>query len=411
MNEAMVQSRRHVASWWRAPVVRLTLCAGVLLAVTDAMSSVRGRGPIAAVVFSNEAAFTYGLGLALLLGAMIARTERHMADVWHSAGHPTSGTFGQTLRTAAVFALVIRIALIVGLLAGGALHAATQPGTAFPATLDAVSQLRLAAGYVLASAVGVLIGWTVSTTTAALAWAVAATLPYTVIFGAMTNRAPALLDLLPYGPFGAVRAVLSGNGGLYGDDPTQVRLESPPVAFVVLSCWVLALSAPAVLRGRAILFRPFGLVAAVALSLVSAVVIGAVAPSALAGSVPWQWQPSWRHAHDTGWDSRQVAERWTAAVRNSSSALPELYFDTAAQRGVDPEVLHAVQAASAVAVVPQNQMQFPTATIITLTYTPPVRSGNVEVLHAQLQLRHVVVHGRWLITAVSGPYIDATVIS
>jgi hypothetical protein len=365
------------------------------------------------VKFTTEANLTYGPAIAMILGALMARADVRLADVFHAAGHRPSARFSYSLQNAAVFAVATRAVTLLGLIVGGIIQSSSSPGDLPTSSAGqfALGQSRILAMYVLAASLGALVGWGARSTAAALGFACVATLPYTAFFGALANRAHHVLDILPYGPFGALRATLSGNGGVFGNDSTQARFVDVQVAFVVLICWMFALAVPSVLRGRSAPVRVLGPAIPVVVSAVVAAVIGAAAPTALAKSIPWQWQPSWRHAHDSGWDSRQVTLRWISALRgNPGPRLDDLYASPAAGMTVDPEIVAAVKAATSTAVQPQSKMRAPESIVVSLAFAPPLSSGNVEVSGAELQLGFELTNGRWLITHVEGPHVAARVV-
>ncbi len=405
--------RSHLRSHARAPLVRLLLGSSFLLAVVEAVSSMRLSGPAAAVKFTTEANLTYGPAIAMILGALMARADVRLGDVFHAAGHRPSARFSYSLQNAAIFALATRAATVGGLVVGGIVQSSSTAGDLpkLSARTLAVGQVRIAAMYVLAAALGALAGWAARSTAASLGFVCAVTLPYTEFFGALANRARHVLDILPYAPFGALRATFSGNGGVFGDNSSHARYVDVHVAVVVLICWLLALAVPSMLRGRSAPLRALGPAVPVVASAVVAAVIGAAAPRALAASIPWQWQPSWRHAHDAGWDSRQVTLRWISALRgDAGSRLGDLYASPAPGTTVDPEIVAAVTAATSTAVRPQSRMRSPEVVVVSFAFAPPLSSGNVEVSGAELQLWFALTNGRWLITRVEGPHAAARVV-
>lgn len=413
MSTPAVPVARQLRSYARAPVVRLVVAASFLLAVAEGASLTRGSGAIAALKLSTEANLTYGPALAMVLGALIARADVRVGDVFHVSGHPPARRFSYSLQLAAAYAVPVRVVTVAGLLFGGAIHPASAATALAGGVLTGafvLGQARLLAAYVVAAAMGTLIGWAGRSAATALGWVGLATVPYTPFFGSLANRAPHLLDVLPYGPFGALRAALSGNGGVFGDDPSHARPEHPGIALVVLAGWLVVIALPSILRGRAAPLRVAGRALPVAGSLTVAAVMGAAAPSALADGIPWRWQPSWRHAEAAGWDSRQVTLRWIGDVRAGRSDAT-LFADPAYATTVDPEVLAAVKAAGTVSVPAESELRTPDVTVVSLVFTPPLASGNVEVTRAELQLGFTLTDGRWLIAGIAGPQVAARVTS
>jgi hypothetical protein len=411
------RTRAEVLAVVRRPAAGVLLVLGTVLCAVDAAHPA-GREPLGiagSIVLPADGNLTYGLATALFTALVVTAGHDQLADLWHATGMRLAERLARCLAIAALIGICVRALCVVALAVGGAIDGARrgwQWGSTVPLNDVARGQGRVLVCYVLAAALGALIALAVRRTTTAVVVGLLMTVPYLPLVGSLTNRARPLLGVLPYGPFGALRGALTGNGAIFGDDPSHARVIAVATAVEVFICWTVVLSVAVMNRSAAAWQRRDGLLAAAPLvaALSLAGIAGGVLPQSLANTVPWQWRPAWRHAHAAGWDSRQVASRWAGLERSDrSAATAELFVHAATTAGVGDDTHEALHALTTFKVEPVSAMLYPTAVRLEVTYAPPLRSGNVAVDAAQFQLHFRYIQGRWLIEHVDGPFIHATV--
>lgn len=411
------RSRAELGVALRRPAIWGLLGATVVICAIDSArpSTHEPYGVLGSLLLSTDGNLTYGLAAALFVGIGVGSSSARFTDIWHTRGVGSASRTAIAVVTSMIGALACRVAAVAGVMAGGAIDGARRGlrwGSLVHTTTDAIArgQLRVLACYLVAAALGCLLALAIRHVVAATLVALCLTLPYAPFVGALANRAPSLLGALPWAPFGALRAVLSGNGAIFGDDPSQLRAMAAGTAAAVLLGWMAVLFVAA-LRGPGGVgpdrerLRVGGIVVA---ALASAGVVGGVLPQAIGSSVPWQWRPSWRDATAHNWNSRQVALRWATTVRDHPQApVGQFFVSQRVAEGVSPDVVAALRAASAISLEPMSRMRGPGLDSMEFAITPNIRSGNVVVDGAGLQLSFRLMHGRWLIDSVNGPFIHA----
>jgi hypothetical protein len=372
-------------------------------------------GVLGSLLLSTDSNLTYGLAAALFVGIGVGSSYSLLGEIWHTHGVGTGSRTTAAIATAMLGAIGCRIAVVAGMMVGGAIDGIRRQfrwGSLVPESTSAIlrGQLRVTACYLVAAALGCLLALAIRHAVATTVIGVCLTLPYIPLIGALANRAPRILGALPWAPFGALRGLVSGNGAIFGDDPSLFRAIAAATAASVLAGWltvlvVAAFRTPGAFgRERERIQAALLLAAAVA----CAAVVGGVLPRAIGGSIPWQWRPSWRDASAQGWDSRQVAVRWAETVHDQpGSPVNEFFASRRAQAAVSPDVLEAVRAGSAFTPEPMSRMRGPGQDSLEFAIVPSLRSGNVIVDGAGLQLGFRLVSGHWLIDSVSGPFIHA----
>ena len=374
------------------------------------------RGALGTWLLDVEGSLTYGLATALLAGGLGASTVLRVRAALHARGVSAGEAVSAAVLAAAAIGLLVRLFVSAVQLASGLVDGVARSGELIfgsPQPLDAgttaVAELRTFAVYALAGVVGATAAAALRSSLLVAVGLGIVVVPYLPVFAGVVNRASAALDGLAVLPFGALRATVSGNAGLFGTSTEGVRLVRPEVGAAVVSAWIAValvvalVRATGAVRGRRI--RAHFAVAATC-GLVAAVAAGAFLPPALADGVPWRWRPEWRKAVGAGWASHQVAARWVAAVR-SGRAVPQLFAEGRVPADLTASRLTGVRRAAQVAIQPQRQLRDPLHVAVSLAFDPPVVTGNVAVRAALLELTFVRRHGRYLIRSVNGPAITA----
>jgi hypothetical protein len=230
----------------------------------------------------------------------------------------------------------------------------------------------------------------------AVVLASAIVVPYLPVVGALTNRAPRILDSYPYGPFGALRGALTTNGGILGDDPAHFRTITALAAGVVLFAWLaLGFLVSAIPTGAVTLRPSLPLIGRCVAGVATAALIGAIVPKAVGGS--------------QGWDSRQVAAKWIAAERSGVGSA-RYVAPPYRQDDVPPSALSAIEGSTATRIEPISRMRGPYRVRALLLVNPPRQSGaNLLVDAAEIQLTMAFVDGRWLVRSVGEAAIHIVV--
>ena len=412
----MAPAWRLFAAWLRSsrhdPLLRNVFVFGAVVIVASvnwAPSTSTPRGVLGSIVLGADTSYTWGLALAVLAGVAIGTTAARMWDQGHVAGIDPVDHLSMVAGLAMIMGLLARVVTMFAAGSGGLVEVLRRGGNVmWPSEVELSmtsllsGQARIALASVLAATGGAILGMVVRRRSAGIGVSLVLCGLYLPIVGAVTNRAPALLDLLVWLPFGALRAVLTGNGAIFGDDTTHLRPVSSATAAMALIAWGIVGSTVLWRRVRRAKHGDWRSWAAFAPPLVLAGLIGWGLPRLVGDQIPWQWSPEWRHAEATGWSSPQVAERWVEALRtHDSSGLAEL--GPAAH--ADPALIEVFASATGVDVESANEMFAPDRVVVRLTFDPPVFTGNVVVDEAGFQLWLAEDSGRWLIQEVMGPVV------
>jgi hypothetical protein len=383
-----------------------------VLVVADGISRGNANSPLGllgVLTLAADANLTYGAGLALVAAATASTRVLRLDDVLHARGVLPSDRLLLACFSGCFAAITLRlVALVAGALAGivqsvwRAGHLIVAPPGAGSVSSIISGQGRVAVFYLLAGLLGALIALALRSLVASVITSIALVALYFPAMGAVAQRAPKLIDVLPWLPFGALRALLSSNAAIFGARPTDIRFISIGRAAGTSVVWFLALGSVAVTRtlgmspSKGFRFRrPTVVVAATLL----AVVIGWALPTVAAGHVPWQWSAQWRDAEAHGRSTIQIAKRWPHSLEAAS-----LYATPAVAGGIDRAGLINVPPFD-VKVPSANELNGPLTVPLVLRYRAPLRTGNVAVASTEYQLRFEVHDGRYLITRVEGPLI------
>ena len=398
--------------------------------------------------FAGARLLDVGLVLLALTGALTGAglRERRIDEHLHSVGLDPSTVVRATVVSGGLAALGIASAFAAGTGLGGLARSITRGGSwwvdpAHAPTLGhaLLTVARLGTAAALVGALGALIGWVARREDLAAAVVVVLGLPYLEQVSALLGRLPAMIGLLAFSPWGAVRAVALADRGLAApgyDRPTSVL----PFALVTIG-WVVALvvvalpprlrsarsrrPVPARLpphrvgsgrrrgrghgrgRGRA------PTVGLVAVASVVTVLAGATLPARLADSLPWRWQRSWRTAVHEGWSSGQTVDRFVAQVRSVSAvdeptvaatSSPDPASLVSRAGSVTPEVTDALRRASRVERQPESSMRGPDQVTVRLRFDQPIVSGSAAFTQYLVRFSLVVDgDGHWHIDRTEGP--------
>jgi len=359
----------------------------------------------------TEGNLTYGLAGAVLLGTATAAGIVQLDQWLHSAGIDPSTRITLALLGGVFSGLLIRAAIIVTEITGGVINqvfGTAGPALALPSVRELIQgQSRLLVVSVLCALLGAAISVMVRRPLAALGVSTALVLIYVPFVGGAANRVPGVLNVLPYLPFGSLRAALSGNGGIFGLDPGQERLLGAVPGALLYSLdlllaigigYLITAKLPTAVPARALLPAT-----ALLLGTGTAAAAGAILPPALGGEVPWQWQPQWRSAQNAGWSSDAVAVRWADQVTTggANSNLFASPADAQAASRIDLVPLRTTGASARAQFTDQKNAGQRIRLLVTLS--PPVLTGNVSVSQIEYQLTFHVVHGQYLIDAITEP--------
>jgi hypothetical protein len=393
------------------------LVVGAMLCAFDAArpTNAAPTGVLGAIVLTSDSNYTYGLALCLGIGLLVGMSYQVLSDVWHTAGVSRPHLVCKVLVASALSALLSRL-VVVGAIASGGLVDGVRRGLQWNASTPGLTdgfvktQARDLGAYVLVAVMGGLVAVAARRRIPAVVLASAIVVPYLPVVGALTNRAPRILDSYPYGPFGALRGALTTNGGILGDDPAHFRTITALAAGVVLFAWLaLGFLVSAIPTGAVTLRPSLPLIGRCVAGVATAALIGAIVPKAVGGSVPWQWQPNWRHATSQGWDSRQVAAKWIAAERSGVGSA-RYVAPPYRQDDVPPSALSAIEGSTATRIEPISRMRGPYRVRALLLVNPPRQSGaNLLVDAAEIQLTMAFVDGRWLVRSVGEAAIHIVV--
>lgn len=412
---ARVQWAEFVALMWR-PATLAVLGGTFVLGFVDSVQ-VLGRPPLGlagTLALNTDGTLTYGLAGSALLTALVVSGYNSLADVWHTRGDGLFERLGTALGFVVPLAILTRLVAIAGVEAGGVvdgLRRGWRWGSLVPLPAsDLLSgQCRQIVAYLIAGVFGAIVALAARNQIAAVAVVLAATVPYIPFVGALANRIGPALDAFPWAPFGALRGALTGNGGIFGNDPEHIRMVSATPATLALVGWLVVGVAWFFLSGsvrgdKMILMYAVPMPAALAVVVAASLTL----PPAMADNVPWRWTPQWRHARDQGQDSRQVAQRW-ADLTAAKDARASRLFVTGEPSAVDPDIAEVLGAASSVEAEPESDMVSPEYVRLNMTFDPVRRSGNVVIDAAQLQVRLRAVGSGWRISRVEGPFVHVEV--
>jgi hypothetical protein len=341
------------------------------------------RGAVGTWLFDVDGSLTYGLGAALVAGGVGVAGVRQLAPQFHTAGIERFTLLAAWVAAVSVLGVLVRVIVSFVQLVAGAADSLLRSGhlilgsrVPLDADVRALGEVRTAALYAVAATLGAAVAAAVGNRLAATVILGLCVLPYLPAAQSVVDRGPWLLDALAVLPFGALRGALSGNGGLFGQSQTGVRIIDATLAAAVVAAYLLAALAAFALPRTG---RGIGRPAVVAAAGIAAVLAGAVLPPVLSDTVPWRWRPQWRDAKAAGWASTQVAARW-------SQNLP---------------LGHAATAS----VQPESALQDPFHVAVSFRLRRPLVSGNVEVRSGGYQLEFAYVRGRYVIRRVFGPFV------
>ena len=392
-----------------ALVVLAGSCALALLSALRLGIDGAPQGVWSSLLENAEGNLTYGLAGAVLLGTVTASGIVQLDQWLHSVGIDPPIRITLALLGGVFSGLLIRVAIVVTEMTGGVIKdvgAAARPGLPMPAASGlAQGQVRILVVSGLCGLLGAGISVMVRRSLAGLGVSAALVVIYVPFVGAAANRVPGVLNVLPYLPFGSLRAALTGNGGIFGDDPIQARfLGAFPGALLYSLDLLLAIGIGYLLTIRvsfAVSARMLVPATALVLGAGTAAAAGAILPAALSGEVPWQWQPQWRSAHSAGWSSDAVAVRWahqvaTGGVGKDLFASP---VDALAASRMDLAPLRTPGSTARTQFLDGGGL----GVRLLVTLSPAVVSGNVSVREIDYQLTFRVVHGRYLIDGITPP--------
>jgi hypothetical protein len=416
VNRRLLLTSMRIA--WREPLLWACLVLMSLLVVADGLSRGDANAPLGifgVMIRSSDANLTYGVGLALVAAAVCAVRVSRLDEMLHARGVALSDRFLLAGASGAFAAITVRLVAVLAGMVAGVIQAAWQAGrvVVVPAGSGSFSsilsgQARTIVLYLLAGLLGTLIAGAVRSLVAAALVSVALVVVYCPAAGAVAERAPKLIGALPWLPFGAIRALFSGNGAIFGFRSSDVRFVSTTTAGLVALGWAAALGVVYVWRAAG--FGAFtdvrrGRALTTAGAVVASFGIGWGFPALVAGHVPWQWSAQWRSADSHGRSSVQIARRWPREVGDRS-----LYSDASAMADVDRAPLEQVPPFD-VHVPSANELDGPLTVPVIVRYRDAIVTGNVAVTAAQYQLVFVVVDGHYRITRVEGPLVQAKVVS
>ncbi|WP_019874439.1 hypothetical protein [Sporichthya polymorpha] len=400
------------------PLVRILIFATFAGCVLDAASA-GGTAPPGvggSVVSTVSANLTYGLLGAMFAGLVAAAGHEVVADAWHSSGVGIRQRVASCIWLAASLGIAARALTVFAVAIGGlfdGLRRKLHWGSTVPIDHGQLlqAQARLLGCYILAAVLGALLALAIRSFTASILTVAAMSALYLPVTGALAERASSLLEVLPWLPFGSLRGTLTGNGGIFGArgvEPSRISTESALLLFVV---WLLALAALAIRSGvSGDGVRILAGASPIAAGVGVAVFAGLVIPKAIADDVPWQWRPAWRHAHDAGWDSRQVASRWAELTKEGrADQTEELFAPSFEASAAPPDAAEVLRLATSIEVEPTSSMLFPTITNLWVRFASPFQTGNVRATGASFQIVFEQVGERWLIQAIAGPTLEATI--
>jgi hypothetical protein len=410
-------------------LARATIAVSAALCVTATAATRSVRGPLDAVVLNPDLTLTYALAAAFCAAGLAALAAGRVGDAAHVAGDgPTdrwsaqlaSGLAGGTAAWATGLAAGVAAGALAGLVRAGGPHLGGRGfGIAAVGTDLALSLAAAAVGSALGAAIAVAVGSRV----AAVSLLGASSLALVPAVGDLLQRATPALEWTTILPMGAVRVAVTGYAGINSPNPTQaLRSQNPLVGVAVAAGWMVASAFVAEARFRRVgwgadgaLGRRLRLGAGLGAGVAAAVAAGLALPPALAGAVPWRWQPDWRHARATGWASDQTLLAFGKALaagdtRAASARIARgATLDGDALRLDDPR-LTAFAGATRIEVTAAGDLQTPLIVYARVRLGRPLRTGNLTIRSVSFGARLVEQHGRYRIQSLLGPQIDSAII-
>ena len=371
-------------------------------------------GALGTVLLDKDGALTYGLGGALLCGAVAAAAASELDDALHVAGVTWRERWIGQLLCGAAFGAVVKIIVVLAQLGSGAADGLIRRQTlmldaAVPLHASSLldTQLRLLVLYVLAGGLGAAAGAVVRKRLGVIVLVGASVAPFAPAMLGVFERAPTALAGLVGLPLGALRGAYSGEAGILGAGSGGSRSISP---FIAAASGVLWFAAAALLYagrcyglgGRIRTPRAFRVATSAAIGLTVAIVGGIVLPGVLAGSVPWQWQPDWRSASARGWASNQVVSRWISAVRAEDYVVARALAVKGGPRATSSQ-FQGLRHASSVRIQPVSAMRAPGDVSVLAVFKPPLETGNVTIRSALYRFFLREKNGRYLLVAAQTP--------
>jgi hypothetical protein len=395
----------------RAPEVLIVVGASTLLVVvvdaTQGLGTVGGLGALAA----GSGRLTFGRLAILCVAAGVAARVASVSRLLHTHGLPRRAALADVTLATGLVGLAGWALSVVVVYLYGTLDAVVQSGPAiFGApfqvglSTELVRELRLAAEFVVTALVGGFVGWIVGRPLPAVLVGVVFCVPYVPFLETLTNRAPGLLTIEPYLPFGSVEAVFGGYGGLIQVPPLAEAKLSPARAVAVTTAWLAVLAALAWVRSSPHTFtRDIPAIAvAVPIGLVLAAATGAALPALAHDTVPWPYRPAWRHADASGWSSTAVTRRWVAALKVGDTASARRLFATRSAIP-DANIVAPLAKVASVHIPLPAQMSDPYHLTLVGDFSPPQRRPGVITSQIAYTLVFHYSHGRFLIARVDGP--------
>lgn len=369
-----------------------------------------GLGVLGCFGLNTNGRLTYGLAGALFVGAWSAAAHQQVHEVWRTRGMSPGSALLRLTLIGLLGSVICFVVMGLGLGLGATIYGArTGWASTLPLPMEdiALGQGRTVLAYAVAGILGISVGLFLNQIWATIALALI-TVAYVPLTGALLNRATPLVDLLPWGPFGSLRATLTGNGAIFGADPHQGRMVTLATAQLTLLAWLVVGSALALAATGAIrITRQRWSLVAIPVSLACAAGIATFLPPAMKGNVPWQWTPTWREAVRTHQDSRSVVARWGQWTAAEDTRSPTLLLPDGTDRALGAS--EALRRPGPTTVQPESSMMGPSDIWLEKTFATPLTSGNVVLRGARFQFRLRRTESGWRIASIEGPMLELAV--
>lgn len=223
------------------------------------------RGALGTWLLDTDGSLTYGLAIAFIGATACVAATLTLDEHLHAYGYQFGITLIARLIACAIIATLARGFVILVQFVAGVIDSLARAGHLIfgsPVPIDAsviTGQLRVLAIYILAAFAGACVAIAIGNRVGAMSIAILSVGAYLPFMGSLYERAKTSVHVLAATPFGELRAILSGNAGIFGQSSSYQRLLDPALAATLFSVWMLLLVVVAHLRkARAITLKGSG---------------------------------------------------------------------------------------------------------------------------------------------------------